>query len=75
MMIKLKGENGLFWINPEAIEVVKVESDWSTVTTPRQTLTIRTNDNAEALANLLQCDSPEDLLADCVFMREWEPPF
>ncbi len=75
MMIKLKGESGLFWINPEAIEVVAVESDWSTLTTPRQTLTVRTNDNAEALATLLQCDNLEALLADCAFMTEWEPPF
>lgn len=74
MMIQLKGESGLFWINPEAIEVVQVESDWSTLTTPRQTLSVRTNDNAEALATLLQCDNLEDLLADFA-TEEWQPPF
>jgi len=64
----------LFWINPEAIEVVQVESDWSTLTTPRQTLSVRTNDNAEALATLLQCDNLEALLADFA-VEDWQPPF
>lgn len=72
-MILFKTENGLSWINPVTVQAVEVESDWAVISTPQKQITVSTNDNLEALAELLHRQDLSELLENC--QVEWALPF
>ena len=72
-MILFKTETGLSWINPSAVQSVDMASDWAVISTPHKQITVSTNENLEALTELLHFPDLNELIESCE--TEWALPF